>query len=197
MQYAIPAAFLLLTAGCVSLPKQTSELNVLLGNQIAESKRMNLEIIDGWAEQSRGRVETLLHYHIVPQFIIKFLEDPVVKADLDNIVCNSKGKMDRAFVVQDIVEAISKEIEKIRGELFGEIATQHQALMDAANLHYADMERMHRSIQANINSVVRGQDFEKQLREALSRPINRVVPLDKAKEKLDKALAPFMDDKKP
>ena len=184
----------LLAAGCVSLPKQTLELNTLLGNQIAESKRMNLEVIEAWAEQSRGRVETLLHYHIVPQFIIKFLEDPTTKEDLDNIVCSDKGKLDRAMVIQDMVEAISKQIQRIRDQLFGEVNTQHKALAAAANDHYANMERMHRSIQANINSVVKGQDFEKQIREALSRPINQVVPLDKAREKLDKALAPFIKE---
>jgi len=182
-------ALCLVFAGCVTLPKQTQELNALLGNQIAESKRMNLEIIDGWAEQSSGRIKTLLHYHLVPQLIIRFLEDPDVKGDFAKIACNDKGGiMDRAFVVRDMVEAISREVEAMTGKLMGTVETERAALMDAATLHYGDMERMHRAIQANINSVVRGQDFEKQIRDALSRPIRDVVPLQKAQQKLDDAL---------
>ena len=179
---------ILLMAGCVSLPKQTKELNTLLGTQIAESKRMNMEIIEGWAEQSRGRVKTLLHYHLVPQLIIRFLEDPDVRTDFSKIVCGDNGIMDRAFVVRDMVEAISGEVEILNAKLLGAVEEQRAALVAAANLHYSDMERMHGAIQANINSVVKGQDFEKQIREALSRPIKEVVPLDKAQKALDMLL---------
>ena len=182
--------------GCVSLPKQTMELNVLLGNQIAESKRMNLEIIDGWAEQSRGRIKTLLHYHLVPQLIIRFLEDPEVKGDFSKIVCGDNGIMDRAFVVRDMVEAISTEVEAMSQKLLSAVEEERMLLVDAANLHYGDMERMHRSIQANINSVVRGQEFEKQIREALAKPIKEVIPLDKAKERLDKLMGTYTKDEK-
>ena len=182
--------------GCVHLPRQTMELNVLLGNQIAESKRMNLEIIDGWAEQSRGRIKTLLHYHLVPQLIIRFLEDPEVKGDFSKIVCGDNGIMDRAFVVRDMVEAISTEVEAMSQKLLSAVEEERMLLVDAANLHYGDMERMHRSIQANINSVVRGQEFEKQIREALAKPIKEVIPLDKAKERLDKLLGAYTKDEK-
>jgi len=185
---------LIALCGCVTLPRQTVELNAVLGGQIAESKRMTIEIIDGWAEQSRGRIETLLHYHIVPQFIIKFLDDPAVKQDFSKIVCGERGIMDRAFVVRDIVEAISKRVEKTRNELLGRIEVERQTLVDAANLHYADMERMHQAIQANIQSVTKGQEFEKQIREALAKPIKEFVPLDKAREKMDILLGPYLKE---
>ena len=174
--------------GCVTLPKQTQELNVLLGNQIAESKRMNFEVIDGWAEQSRGRIRTLIHYHLAPQLIIRFLEDPEVKEDFATIACGQNGVMDRAFVVRDMVEAISKELEAMNQKLLGAVETERNALVEAASLHYGDMERMHRAIAANIQSVVKGQEFEKQIRDALARPVKDVVPLEKARKKLDDLL---------
>ena len=193
MRILIIAGCLALT-GCISMPRQTAELNVILGGQIADSKRMTLEVVDAWAEQSRGRVETLLHYHIVPQFIIKFLNDPEVKADFAKIACGDRGIMDRAFVVRDIVEAISKQIEKTRGELLGGIEFERQALVDAANQHYAEMDRMYRAITANINSVVNGQEFEAQIRAVLAKPIKDVVPLDKAKERMDKLLGTYTNE---
>jgi len=182
--------------GCVTLPKQTQELNTLLGTQIAESKRSHLETIEAWAEQSRGRAKTLMHYHLVPQLIIRFLEDPDVKGDFSKIVCRDNGIMDRAFVVRDMVEAISGEVETMNEKLLGAVEKERAALVGAVNLHYADMERMHQAIQANINSVVRGQDFEKQIREALSRPIKEVVPLDKAQKNLDVLFGTLLDEKK-
>ena len=181
-----------LLGGCVSLPKQTQELNALLGNQIAESKRMNLEIIDGWAEQGRGRVKTLLHFHLVPQLIIKFLEYPEVKGDFAKVVCGDKGIMDRAFVVRDMVEAISREVQGLNEKLLGAVEGERQSLVGAAYLHYGDMERMHRAISANIESVVKGHEFEKQIREALAKPIKEVIPLEKAQKRLEENLERYI-----
>lgn len=191
--WAVSLAVCLAAAGCVKLPRQTQELTVLLGKQIAESKRMNVEIVDGWAEQSRGRVKTLLHYHLVPQLIIKFLEDPDVKGDFSKIVCGENGVMDRAFTVRDMVEAISNEVEAMNEKLLGAVETERAALLGAVNVHYLDMDRMFNAIQLNVNSVVKGQEFEKQIRDALAKPLKDAIPLEKAQQKLDGLLKTYTD----
>ena len=174
--------------GCVTMPKETAMLNTILGNQIAESKKMNMNLIEDWANQRKERAEVVLHYNWTPKFIIKFLDNPVVKNDMNRIVCEDKGKFDRAFIIQDIVEAISKEIEKRRQLWFGTIETERLQLLNNTRSHYEEIEKMHMAISANIQSVVKGGEFEKDIREALMRPLKEIAPIDKASRKLDELL---------
>lgn len=181
----------LLVGGCVSLPKQTVELSTILGTQVDESERMTLGLIREWEVESRARAETFLHYQWVRQFIVNFLRLPSVKKELNEKVCKQDGEFDRAILMQDIVEDISEKVEKKRLELFGAIDSEKRRMEGLALNHYAEMKRMHRAIQSNINSVARGQDFEKQIRDALAKPIKEIVPLDKAREKLNRLMEPL------
>jgi len=187
-------AGLFMMNGCfMKLPRQTVELSTILGTQIDESERMTMGLVKEWERESRGRAETFLHYQWVRQFIVNFLENPEVKAAMANVVCADKGKLDRAVVIQEVVEAISEQVEAKRRELFGAIETERARMEDAALNHFAEMKRMHRAIQSNINSVAKGHDFEKQIREALARPIKKVVPLDEAREKIEALMKPLGD----
>lgn len=178
-------------SGCVTMPRQTQEMNVILGNQIAESKRMTFGLIDQWEQESRARVETFMRYHWVRQFIVKFLDYPAVKDAMDKVVCEDRGKLDRAVVIQELVEDISAEVESKRRELLGAIETEGGQMRRLAAEHFEDTERMHRLIGANIASVVKGQEFEKQIREAIAKPIKEIIPVDSAREKLDKMMEPI------
>ena len=179
---------LFFVSGCVSIPKETGVLNTMLVSQIAEAKKSNLALIDEWARQRKEKVEAILHYHWVPNFIIKFLDNPVVKEDMDKIVCENKGKFDRALIIRDIVEAISTKIESKRKEWLSVIEDERDLLKIALTNHYAEIERMHQAITANIQSVIKGQEFEKDIREALSKPIREIAPIDKTNRKLEELL---------
>lgn len=175
-------------AGCVTIPKETALLSVHLGNQISESKRTHIALIEDWAEQRRQKAEAILKYHWAREFIKRFLNMDAVKKDLAGIVCNGKGEMDRAIVIQEMVEDIAMTIQAKRSEWIDAIEAERRALMDAAVVHYTETERMHRSILANVQSVTQGQEIEQELRKALTKPINRIVPLDKASDKLDELI---------
>ncbi|MDZ4344257.1 MAG: hypothetical protein U1E51_17695 [Candidatus Binatia bacterium] len=175
----------------MSLPRQTVELSTLLGTQIDESERMTLGLLKEWETESRARTETFLRFHWVRQFIVNFLKIPAVKKELNEKVCKQEGEFDRAILIQDLVEAISEEVEAKRRELFGAIETEKRRMEDLALNHYAEMKRMHRAVQSNINSVAKGQDFEKYIREALAKPIKEIVPLDAARERINKLMEPL------
>ena len=185
------SGFALIHTGCVSLPRQTVELSTILGTQIDESERMTLGLVKEWDRESRGRAETFLHYQWTRQFIVNFLDNPQVKAAMTDVVCAGRGKLDSAVVIQDVVEAISEQVEAKRRELFGAIDSERIRMEDSAVNHFAEMKRMHQAIQSNINSVAKGNDFEKQIREALARPIKKVIPLDEAREKINGLMKPL------
>ena len=174
-----------LFGGCISLSKRTPELVVLLGNNISESKLSHLALIDQWGEQRRERAEQFLEYRWIPTFIDNFMDpggEPyknlktALKSDCRPVIADE---------IKEITSAISKQIEARRKELFGVIDEQVRTLKEAVGLHYAETERMHRAITANLNSVVKGQDFEKQIRDAMSKPLREIAPVGKASEMLD------------
>ena len=174
--------------GCVTLSKQTAQLNILLGNQIAESKMTHINLIDEWARERRERTEQFLEYRWIPKFIINFMDESGEPYKNLKEVMKNNCKMDRADEIKEITAEISRQIEKIRKYLFGEIDRQSADLKAKVYTHYAETERMHRTITANLNSVVKGQDFEKQIREALAKPLKEIAPIKKASETLDKIL---------
>src|SRR3990167_10346435 len=175
-------------AGCVTIPKSTAQLNILLGNQIAESKMTHINLIDEWVRERRERTEQFLEYRWIPKFIINFMDESGEPYKNLKEVMKNNCKMDRADEIKEITAEISRQIEKIRKYLFGEIDRQVSDLKEKVLTHYAETERMHRTITANLNSVVKGQDFEKQIREALAKPLKEIAPIKKASETLDKIL---------
>ena len=175
-------------SGCVTVPKQTGELTVMLGNQIVESKITHLSLIDEWAKQRRERAEQFLEYRWVPTFIMNFMDESGEPYKNLQTVMKNDCRRDRADEVQAIVDAISKQIEKKRKELLGEIDNQVQSLRDRVTLHYADIERMHRVILSNIQSAIKGSEFEKDIRDAMLKPLKEIAPIKEASEKLDALL---------
>lgn len=171
--------------GCVSLPKQTGQLNILLGNQIAESKLTHLNLIDEWSNERRERAEQFLEYRWIPTFIMKFMDEsgePYI--NLKSAIKND-CKPTITDEIKEITSAISKQIEKKRLELINAINDQTKELKEKIILHYAETERMHRIITANLNSVIKGQEFEKQIREAMVRPLKEIAPIEKSSKILD------------
>ena len=184
MKWILSISFLFV--GCVSIPRQTAQLTVLLGNQIAESKITHLNLIDEWAKERRARTEQFLEYRWIPTFIDNFM-DPVGEPSKNlKSALKSDCRPVIADEIKEITSAVSKQIEKKRKELFDAIDAQAQNLKSAVTLHYAETERMHRAITSNVQSVVKGQEFEKQIRDAMARPLKEIVPIENASKALDK-----------
>lgn len=175
-------------SGCVSIPKATGDLTVLLGNQISESKVTHLTLIDEWAKQRRERAEQFLEYRWIPTFIMNFMDENGEPYKNLKEVMKKDCRMDRADEIKEITSAISKQIEKKRKELLEVIDNQVIQLRSAVNLHYAETEQMHRVILANVQSAVKGLEFEKQIRETLMKPLKEIAPINEASKKLDELL---------
>jgi len=186
---------LIFLSGCASIPKETATLNALLGNQIAESKKTNLGLIDRWVLASKEKAEAILHYSWTREFIKKALRTPKIKEKMSKVVCGKDGEEDRAIIIQELTEGIWEIVEAKRKEWFDAIDAQGELLRRKVLDHYADTERMHGAITANIQSVVDSQDLDQRIREAISKPLKEVVPLDKAEENLQKVMDKIVPEK--
>jgi hypothetical protein len=171
--------------GCVSLPKQVPQMTVLLGNQIIESKQSHLDMVDRWADVSRKRVEQYIEYKLAPEFIMAFM-DPKGEPH-KNLKARLKEDCvrDTADEVKAIVEAISSRIERERKRLLQAVDRQAVILKDKVRAHYAESERLHRSIMGGVQSVAKGKDLDKQIREAMLKPLKKIAPIDEAEQFID------------
>jgi len=115
-------------------------------------------------------------YHVwLPTYLIKMLE----KADFDKKVCKKVGAWDQALVVRDFVDVVSKRIVSKRAEEMSPIEQEERAWRTALDNHYAQLGRMSRSLTANLQAVVKGQELEQQIRAALMEPIDDIIPVSK------------------
>jgi len=175
--------------GCATIPKESAELSAELGYQIASAERAHIALIGQYEKARRDRAEDFLRYVWTPRFIKNFLATPEVSKALKSEVCGSKaGEMDRALVVQDVVEAISKKVEAKRLELMSAIDAATSELYGSLSNHYGQARRMNGAITANLRAAVEGLEYERAIRAALTKPVEDVVPIKKASEKLDRML---------
>lgn len=186
----IPFIVLLATA-CVHLPRETVTLSEQLSGKIAESKRSHFDLIDAYIEEKNKAAETLLLYVIVPDFINRFLKRPNVAKAIDKKFCHSNGEMDRALTMQKLVSSISRQIDEERNILFGAIRKVERNLKTKLRDHYNLTERMNQTVTANLRSVVKGQDLEKSIRDAIAKPLKDIIPFDDANKELDKIMGKY------
>ena len=175
---------LLASLGCTHLPKETATLSARLNSQIAESKRSHLALVSEYTHQRRERAEDFMRYIWTPRFIRSFMK----KIDFESEVCDKRGEMDRAMVLQEVVEAISKKVEKKRREFSRAISKADRELKGKIEDHYAYSEKMGRTISLNLNSVVKGQEIEREIRKAISKPLEKIAPIKEASDRLDALL---------
>ena len=189
MKNLLLIAVVLTISGCIgtSMPRETALLSARLGPEIKEAKKSHYEFLFAWDKSEREKVEILLHYFWIPNHIKDFIEEPLFKRVLKSDICKSTaGKMDRALVVQEMVEDLTASIQVQRDLEFGKVADRTAISKDALDGHYAHIESMYHSMNANVQLVQKGLAMEKRIREALEKPINKIVPLHKARTGFDK-----------
>ena len=182
--FSFSAGYFAIMGGCAHVSSQTAALSAELSGQIGRAKAAHAALIDEYINQRRERADDYMQYIWTPRFIRKFLD----KIDFDSEVCQITGKMDRALVVQELVQAITKQVEKRRRTLTRAIDETERDLHKSVRDHYSQTERMNRAITANLQSVARGKDLEREIRKALSKPMEAIAPLINAGKKLDKML---------
>ena len=172
---------LLLLSGCVSIPAETVALSQQLTVEIEGTRKSHLALVDEYGAQRRARANDFMRYVWTPRFIRHLLE----AIDFQKTICKLAGKMDRAHEVQELVEAITKQTEAERSKLFSAIRKIERKLKAGLRDHYAQLDGMNRTVTANLQTVSERLDMEKAVRGLVTKPLNKVIPIDKASEKLD------------
>ena len=174
-------ALALTFTGCVSLPKATVDLNEAVSVEVDSAEKAHLALVEEYGSQRRGRADDFVLYAWAPSFIEKFLE----KIDFGTAVCEVQGKRDRALEVQEVVSAISKQIEKRRASLHKAIRKAENKLKRGIRAHYKQIATMYSAVTTNLRTVSERLDAEKMVRDFAGKQVNKVMPLDEMTGKLE------------
>lgn len=170
--------------GCSTVPPQTAILSAELSKAIGETKRANLVVLDEWNSEKRGRIDDYMRWEWTPKYIIKFSE----KIDFKKAVCAVKGDRDRAYVIQEIVEVISKKVAARRMELLKALEKHERKLRRGLRRHYGEMERMNSAITSNLKSAVKGKQLQKEFLKSMGASPALADPMEAAGEELDRLM---------
>ncbi len=182
MKPLIPAVLAIaLLTGCVSLPKETITLNEAVGSEVVSAEKAHLALIEEYGSQRRGRADDFVRYAWAPRFIEKFL----AKIDFQKAVCDLQGKRDRALEVQEIVSAISKQLERRRASLHKAIRKAENKIKRGVRAHYRQILLMNSTITTNLKTVAERQEAEAAVRRFAGKPLNKIMPLDEMTSKLE------------
>ncbi len=168
-------------SSCVSLPKETITLNEAVSIEVSAAEKAHLALIEEYGSQRRGRADDFVRYAWAPSFIEKFLE----RIDFGTAVCEVRGKRDRALEVQEVVSAISKQIEARRASLHKAIRKAENKIKRGVRAHYRQILLMNSTITTNLKTVAERQDAEAAVRRFASKPLNKIMPLDEMTSKLE------------
>lgn len=172
-------------AGCVTLPRETVELNQRVSVDIADLEQVHMALLDEYGAQRRARVDDFLKYEWTPQFIMTFLKKAAVKKAFKEKVCKSNGELDRAKVIQDAVEVIAKQVERRRLQMYAAVNEAVRALREPLRTHYAHIAQMNNTVTSNLQTVSERLELEKAARVAIAKPLDKIVPISKTSAKLD------------
>ena len=172
-------------SGCVSLPRETVQLSAQVSVDLDTLKQVHMGLLDEYGAQRRGRVDDFLKYQWTPEFIVAFLKKKAVKKAFKEKVCRDNGDLDRAKVIQDAVEVISKQLERRRLSMYAAVNKAVRALRGPLRTHYAHITQMNNTVTSNLQTVGKRLDLERAARAAIAKPLDKIVPISETSAKLD------------
>lgn len=94
-------AALLLTgvSACVSVPRESADLSIELGNRIAAIETAHLALLDKYFAEKRDRVDDFLVREWVPEFSRQFFANPQIAKLWDQVVSSGSAEDRLQFLV--------------------------------------------------------------------------------------------------
>lgn len=181
MKY-FPLLFLVLLAGCVSIPKETVSLSGEIQTMIASAKTAHFNLLDEYERQRRARIDDYMQAVYIPRFI----KNMAKQGDLWGKTCKIANTIDAAVELQGFVEAAARLIAAKRKELTDELDISMAELRAAVREHYAIMEQSNQVVTRNLRSVRANDELVGNILKKNGVDTEKITPLKEVSAKLDK-----------
>ncbi len=169
-------------AGCAHVPKESAQLSQELTGMINSAQAAHLNLIEGYVNERRTRVDDFMKDKWIPDFLGRFVKESDVLGQIEKAGTPSeKGK-----VMLQFAEAATKEIYARRASQMAALDGIERTMKDEVRAHYADMLTVNQAVTAHLMSAAKVGEARDELLKQLKISGKEVFPVDKINDILDR-----------
>ena len=161
-RFAALVGFLLLSFACAQVPKESVELSVTVGRDLAEVHRAHRELAVRYFDQIKGDinafVDEVYRPHTIKHSMRRFdLIDRVVAARAPG------AKVDALSVMELYVTMVSEEIEAYRRELLDPIEAYEREVLTGIDDAYQKLQNANAIVTGHLASIRKVHDAQEEI----------------------------------
>lgn len=180
---AVALVGLAAVAGCASVPRESVDLSVLVGQRLTALEQSHRAFVSAYFQVSRERVEDYIQYRWTPEFLARFVEDSNIIDDLESpavlteeqrarlrdeleriaaqpdplavtqAVERALGDRVRGEAMLDFARAALARVEETRAELVRPLDQLQAEALDQIRSTYAETQMMQATLTSHLRSV--------------------------------------------
>jgi hypothetical protein len=148
--------------GCAQVPKESVELSVTVGRDLAEVRRAHLELTTRYFDRMKKDINEFIDEIYRPYMIQNTMADFRLLERIQNAV--GKGDEVRAFNIMNLfVSLLSEQIENYRRELLENISKQESEVLHAIDDSYQKIQNANAIVTGHLASIRKVHDAQAEL----------------------------------
>lgn len=162
---------LILFSSCVSIPKQTAEMSVLLEQQLDALKQANNSIIENVYKEKEKNVTDYVDNIWFPQYLEKYFQKTIIQEAWNEAV-NTDSLEYRLELIQTLTQICMEEYKTYKESLLSPIYAEKDTILRNFNEQYDLALKMNSIITKNVKSA---SDLQSEYKSYL----NKIVSTEK------------------
>ena len=162
---------LVLFSSCVSIPKQTAEMSVLLEQQLDALKQANNSIIENVYKEKEKNVTDYVDNIWFPQYLEEYFQKPIIQEAWNEAV-NTDSLEYRLELIQTLTQICMEEYKTYKESLLSPIYAEKDTILRNFNEQYDLALKMNSIITRNVKSA---SDLQSEYKSYL----NKIVSTEK------------------
>lgn len=183
-KYLLAVTFLLgqVFSACTSVPKESMELSLTLGRDVAEMQRAHLELVNLYYDRLTLEISRFIDEVYAPYQTDKLIEQ--FSADLFSTDGDGKPKLNLENV-KALLEELRYEIEDYRNSKLQPVLAQRDSLLNNINDSYNRIIYANSIVTGHLSSILKVHDAQNEILQKLG--------LDGAREKINTKISTLSD----
>lgn len=176
-------------SSCVTIPRQSVELSAELTQMIMRSRESHLQLLDAHTSIRRDQTEKFLNEQWIPSFTARFVTESNI---LENIQ-KAPSKEEKGAEILEFAQAALPIIEARRISMLNVVQGMDNVVRNRINSHYQEILNVNQALTAHLASAANVVEIRQQLQTKMDIQVEKLVPLDKMNEIMEKLLKGGME----
>lgn len=145
MRRLLALTWLVMLAGCASIPPEAAEMSSELGKRISAIEHANLALLNKYFDEKRKDVDAFVEEEWIPVFAQEFFDDPKISAVWDQVVASNDPE-DRLKFVVIVGPRLQKKINTKRVELIQPLDDLERSIQRKIRREYDQARAMNNAV---------------------------------------------------